>query len=148
MKKSILFSISLILAGIISYSFYKTSESYKSISETGIQFTSISFEDALKLAKKEKKNIFLDAYASWCGPCKMLKKNVFTQKEVGDFYNGNFINMAIDMEQGEGPKLAQKFKVQAYPTLLFINHKGEVVGTALGYHQADEIIALGKKYVR
>jgi thioredoxin-related protein len=148
MKKSIFFSISLILAGIISYSFYKTSESYKSISETGIQFTSISFEDALKLAKKEKKNIFLDAYASWCGPCKMLKKNVFTQKEVGDFYNGNFINMAIDMEQGEGPKLAQKFKVQAYPTLLFINHKGEVVGTALGYHQADEIIALGKKYVR
>jgi thiol:disulfide interchange protein len=120
----------------------------KSDSETGIQFTSISFEEALKLAKKEKKNIFLDAYASWCGPCKMLKKNVFTQKEVGDFYNGNFINMAIDMEQGEGPKLAQKFKVQAYPTLLFINHKGEVVGTALGYHQADEIIALGKKYVR
>lgn len=148
MKKSIFFSISLILAGIISYSFYKTSESYKSISETGIQFTSISFEEALKLAKKEKKNIFLDAYASWCGPCKMLKKNVFTQKEVGDFYNGNFINMAIDMEQGEGPKLAQKYKVQAYPTLLFINHKGEVVGTALGYHQADEIIALGKKYVR
>ena len=53
MKKSILFSITLILSGIISYSFYKTSESYKSISETGIQFTSISFEEALKLAKKE-----------------------------------------------------------------------------------------------
>ena len=148
MKKSILFSITLILSGIISYSFYKTSESYKSISETGIQFTSISFEEALKLAKKEKKNIFLDAYASWCGPCKMLKKNIFTQKEVGDFYNSNFINMAIDMEQGEGPKLAQKYKVQAYPTLLFINHKGEVVGSALGYQQADEIIALGKKYVK
>ena len=119
----------------------------KSDSETGIQFTSISFEEALKLAKKEKKNIFLDAYASWCGPCKMLKKNVFTQKEVGDFYNGNFINMAIDMEQGEGPKLARKYNVQAYPTLLFINHKGEVVGTAVGYHQAEELIAVGKKYV-
>jgi thiol:disulfide interchange protein len=120
----------------------------KSNTESGIQFTSISFEEALKLAKKEKKNIFLDAYASWCGPCKMLKKNIFTQKEVGDFYNSNFINMAIDMEQGEGPKLAQKYKVQAYPTLLFINHKGEVVGSALGYHQADEIIALGKKYLK
>lgn len=148
MKKSILFSISLILSGIISYSFYSKNENSVTYSDTGIQFTSISFEEALKLAKKEKKNIFLDAYASWCGPCKMLKKNIFTQKEVGDFYNSNFINMAIDMEQGEGPKLAQKYKVQAYPTLLFINHKGEVVGSALGYHQADEIIALGKKYVK
>ncbi len=148
MKKSILFSVTLILSGIISYSFYSKNEKSVNYSETGIQFTSISFEEALKLAKKEKKNIFLDAYASWCGPCKMLKKNIFTQKEVGDFYNSNFVNMAIDMEQGEGPKLAQKYKVQAYPTLLFINHKGEVVGSALGYHQADEIIALGKKYVK
>ena len=148
MKKSILFSITLILSGIISYSFYSKNENSVTYSDTGIQFTSISFEEALKLAKKEKKNIFLDAYASWCGPCKMLKKNIFTQKEVGDFYNSNFINMAIDMEQGEGPQLAQKYKVQAYPTLLFINHKGEVIGSALGYHQADEIIALGKKYVK
>lgn len=148
MKKSILFSITLILSGIISYSFYSKNENSVTYSDTGIQFTSISFEEALKLAKKEKKNIFLDAYASWCGPCKMLKKNIFTQKEVGDFYNSNFINMAIDMEQGEGPQLAQKYKVQAYPTLLFINHKGEVIGSALGYHQADEIISLGKKYLK
>ena len=148
MKKSILFSVTLILSGIISYSFYIKEENSVTYSDTGIQFTSISFEEALKLAKKEKKNIFLDAYASWCGPCKMLKKNIFTQKEVGDFYNSNFINMAIDMEQGEGPKLAQKYKVQAYPTLLFINHKGEVVGSAIGYHQAEELIGVGKKYVK
>ena len=148
MKKSILYLAILVLSGIISYSFYSKNENSVTYSDTGIQFTSISFEEALKLAKKEKKNIFLDAYASWCGPCKMLKKNIFTQKEVGDFYNSNFINMAIDMEQGEGPQLAQKYKVQAYPTLLFINHKGEVIGSALGYHQADEIIALGKKYLK
>ena len=148
MKKSILYLAILVLSGIISYSFYSKNENSVTYSDTGIQFTSISFEEALKLAKKEKKNIFLDAYASWCGPCKMLKKNIFTQKEVGDFYNSNFINMAIDMEQGEGPQLAQKYKVQAYPTLLFINHKGEVIGSALGYHQADEILALGKKYVK
>ncbi len=148
MKKSILYLAILVLSGIISYSFYSKNENSVTYSDTGIQFTSISFEEALKLAKKEKKNIFLDAYASWCGPCKMLKKNIFTQKEVGNFYNSNFINMAIDMEQGEGPQLAQKYKVQAYPTLLFINHKGEVIGSALGYHQADEIIALGKKYLK
>ena len=47
--------------------------------------------------------IFLDAYASWCGPCKMLQKNVFTKKAVGDFYNSKFINVKMDMEKGEGP---------------------------------------------
>jgi thioredoxin-related protein len=148
MKKSILFTIILTTCCIVSYGFYYANKVSNNLSESGIQFTSISFDEALKLAKKEKKNIFLDAYASWCGPCKMLKRNVFPQKEVGDFFNTNFINMAIDMEQGEGPQLARKFNVQAYPTLLFINAKGEVVGSALGYHQADEIIALGKKYVK
>lgn len=148
MKKSLFIFIALILSGITSYSFYSTPNIHKSTSETGIQFTTISFQEALKLAKKEKKNIFLDAYASWCGPCKMLKRNVFTQQEVGDFFNKNFINMAIDMEQGEGPQLAQKYNVQAYPTLLFINNKGEVVGNAVGYHKPEELIAVGKKYVK
>jgi thioredoxin 1 len=148
MKKSLFILLTLIFSGITSYSFYSTPETHKTTSESGIQFTTISFQEALKLAKKEKKNIFLDAYASWCGPCKMLKRNVFTQQEVGDFFNKNFINMAIDMEQGEGPQLAQKYRVQAYPTLLFINDKGEVVGNAVGYHKAEDLIAVGKKYVR
>ncbi len=148
MKKSILITITILASCLLSYSFYSGTHVSKNSSESGIQFTSVSFDEALKLAKKEKKNIFLDAYASWCGPCKMLKRNVFPQKEVGDFFNTNFINMAIDMEQGEGPQLARKYNVQAYPTLLFINSKGEVVGTAVGYHQAEELIAVGKKYVK
>ena len=52
--------------------------------EEGIQFTEAAWKDILKKAKAEKKVIFLDAYASWCGPCKMLQKNVFTKKAVGD----------------------------------------------------------------
>jgi thioredoxin-related protein len=109
---------------------------------TGIQFTENSFAEILKLAKKEKKNIFFDAYASWCGPCKLLKKDVFTQTQVGDFFNKNFINVAMDMEKGEGVELSKKFKITAYPTLLFINSKGELIGSALGYHKAEERIAL------
>lgn len=117
-------------------------------SESGITFSSLSFQEALKLAKKEKKNIFLDAYASWCGPCKMLKRNVFSQQPVGEFFNKNFINLAIDMEEGEGPQLARKYRVQAYPTLLFINENGDVVGSEVGYHNETELISVAKKYVR
>ena len=57
----------------------------------GITFFEGTYEEALELAKSERKIILIDAYASWCGPCKVMAKNVFTQAEVGDFYNNNFI---------------------------------------------------------
>ncbi|MBO0952038.1 thioredoxin family protein [Fibrella forsythiae] len=110
----------------------------------GIQFTSARWADILKKAKAENKVIFLDAYASWCGPCKMLQKNVFTQKTVGDFFNKKFINVKMDMEKGEGPALAQVYPLEAYPTLLFINSSGRVVKKAIGYMSAEDLIEVGK----
>ncbi|HEY0111013.1 MAG TPA: thioredoxin domain-containing protein [Fibrella sp.] len=110
----------------------------------GIQFTSARWTDILKKAKAENKVIFLDAYASWCGPCKMLQKNVFTQKSVGEYFNKRFINVKMDMEKGEGPSLAQVYPLEAYPTLLFINGNGRVVRKAVGYLSADDLIDVGK----
>ena len=148
MKKSIFILIVLVSTGLFSFNYKLTPSNVIYSSESGITFSTVSFQEALKLAKKEKKNIFLDAYASWCGPCKMLKRNVFSQQPVGEFFNKNFINLAIDMEEGEGPELAQKYRIQAYPTLLFINEKGEVVGTTVGYHNETELISVAKKYVK
>ncbi|GAB4021438.1 thioredoxin family protein [Spirosoma koreense] len=113
-------------------------------SPEGIQFTETSWKEILKKAKAEKKVIFLDAYASWCGPCKMLQKNVFTKKTVGDFYNSRFINVKMDMEKGEGPALSQVYPLDAYPTLLFIDGNGKILKKVLGYHSPEELIAIGK----
>jgi thioredoxin-related protein len=110
----------------------------------GIEFFHGSFEEAIELAKKEHKIIFMDAYATWCGPCKRMARDVFTKKEVGDFFNKHFINLKMDMEKGEGPKLASKYKVSAYPTLLFIDEEGEVVNLSKGALPPDRFIALGK----
>ena len=70
-----------------------------------IVFREGNWEKILKQAKKEKKLIFVDCYTSWCGPCKMLAKNVFTQDKVADFYNTEFVCVKMDMEKGEGPAL-------------------------------------------
>ena len=110
----------------------------------GIQFTETSWREVLKKAKAEKKVIFLDAYASWCGPCKMLQKQVFTKKAVGDFYNGKFINVKMDMEKGEGPALSQVYPLEAYPTLLFIDANGKVLKKFIGAPSPEDLIALGK----
>ena len=113
--------------------------------QTAINFEPGKWESILSKAKETDKIIFLDAYASWCGPCKRMSKDVFTHAEIAPFYNDNFINAKIDMEKGEGPELARKYQVRAYPTLLYIDGNGEVVHQALGYHDPKQFYELGKK---
>ncbi|MFM9948507.1 MAG: thioredoxin family protein [Saprospiraceae bacterium] len=111
----------------------------------GMKFTERAWSDLLAKAKASDQIIFMDAYTTWCGPCKMMSKNVFTDKEVGDYYNANFINVKMDMEKGEGIDLASKYEVRAYPTLLFIDGDGAIVHRAVGYHEAAAFVELGKK---
>lgn len=113
--------------------------------ETGIKFSNDSLlSQALKKSESEGKLLFIDCYTSWCGPCKYLANTIFPQKEVGDFYNSHFINLSFDMEKGEGKNIASKYDIKAYPTLLFLNAKGEMVHIGIGSLEANLLIELGK----
>ncbi|MDF1867622.1 MAG: thioredoxin family protein, partial [Saprospiraceae bacterium] len=114
----------------------------------GIEFFQGTWDEALALAKEKDKIIFVDAFAVWCGPCKRMAKNVFTQEKVGDFYNSNFINVKLDMERGEGLKFRQKYPVGAFPTLFYIDYTGEVVKQVRGAQQADPLIQLGSSVLK
>ncbi|MBW8523984.1 thioredoxin family protein [Chryseobacterium chendengshani] len=115
-----------------------------SFAQDEILFQDVPFKDLVAKAKKENKLVFIDAYASWCGPCKMMEKNVFTQKSVGDFYNKNFVNARIDMEKGEGREIAQKFGVRSYPTYLFLNGDGELISQNYGYMEENVFLAMAQ----
>ncbi len=97
-----------------------------------IQFREKPWSEILAQAKKENKLIFMDAFATWCGPCKWMAGNIFTNDTVADFYNKTFICTSFDMEKGEGLSLRNKFDVRAYPTLLFINAEGDMVHKKVG----------------
>ena len=118
----------------------------------GVSAQGISFldnrpvADVLAQAKKENKMVFVDCYTTWCGPCKILAANVFPQKEVGEFFNLRFVSLKLDMEKGEGPVMAKKWDVGAYPTLIFMDSDGEVqfqlVGARDGKHLVDTVAYL------
>lgn len=112
--------------------------------DTQIVFIEDDWNQALKQAAAQHKYIFVDAYATWCGPCKMLKATTFKNKKAAEFYNKNFINIAIDMEKGVGPQLAAQWRMEAYPTLIIFNPKGEPVLGTVGYIKAPDLIKFGE----
>lgn len=87
----------------------------------------------------------MDCYTSWCGPCKRLAAVVFPDSAVGAYFNEHFINSKFDMEKGEGPEIASRYGIRAYPTLLWLNGEGEVVHKIVGGLDAAGLIQNGKK---
>jgi thioredoxin-related protein len=110
----------------------------------GIVFTTKDWKYVQKQAKEQNKLIFVDVYTTWCGPCKLMDKNVFSNAKVGGFYNSKFISYKIDAEKGEGIAFAKKYAVNSYPSLLFIDGDGSLVLKKSGTIDVNEFIQFGK----
>ena len=128
----------------------KNAVSIKSVSADKIVFLENDWNAAVKKASAQKKWIFVDCYATWCGPCKMLKMQTFNNKKVAEFFNEKFVNVSIDMEKGQGPQLAELWKLQAYPTLIIFDENAKPVLGTMGFMKADDLMrfaqeALAKK---
>ena len=111
----------------------------------GIRFGHGSLADALAEAKAKGKFVFVDAYTTWCGPCRMMSAKTFPDSAVGAFFNARFVSLKMDTEKGEGPALAQRYGIAYFPTLLFFNAEGEIAHKAVGYYNPEEFLRLGQK---
>lgn len=116
------------------------------VASAQIEFThDKSWEEITKMAQKQKKIVFVDAFTDWCGPCKAMSLQTFSDNVLGSFFNTNFINVKLDMEKGEGKDFAATYRVNAYPTLLFIDPtNGEIVHKVLGFQNAPTFLEQGK----
>jgi thiol-disulfide isomerase/thioredoxin len=112
--------------------------------EGGITFFNGTFNEALTKAKAEKKLLFLDCYATWCGPCKWMTAHVFTDDKVAKFFNKNFICLASDMEKGEGIDLAKKYGVKNYPTYIWMDDSGKQIQRSVGSTNAESFLTIAE----
>jgi len=96
-----------------------------------------SFNDALKAAKKENKKVIVDIYTDWCGWCKKMDREAYSNAGIKKIINDNFIYVKLNAE-GNGVnnyngksytdgELAEYFQVTGYPTTVFLDSKGNVI---------------------
>ena len=141
LKISVSIVLMTLLLGLISF---KPIHKPVDVPGKGIDFIEENWRMAREQAKAQNKLIFLDAYTSWCGPCKLLRRNTFPDKNAGEFFNVNFVNVAVDMEKGYGPALAQQYFVTAYPTLIVTDADGNLVAYTRGYIGPSQLIEFGR----
>lgn len=117
-----------------------------------LKMQEIGFEEVLKKAKSENKMVFMDVYAVWCGPCKLMDKTTFSDSLVVKKFNTEFIAYKVNAEDVPGGVIVQKYVVNAFPTYLFFSPAGELVNRLEGVFppkllmdEADYTKALLKK---
>ncbi len=112
----------------------------------GVKFVKYeTLSEAIDQAEKEGKLVFIDFYADWCAPCKMMAKDVYPDKEIATFFNANFVNFKVDGEKGYGPNIAALYDVKAYPTLVWVDTKGRVLERTEGGTYHTELMELAQR---
>ena len=122
----------------------------------------MSMDEALAAQKETPKKIFMDVYTKWCGPCKMLDRNTFSNKKVIKFINENYYAVKFDAEgteeithqdftytnpnYQEGRKgrnathfFADALNIPGYPSLVFFKENGDIIQAVAGYKTPQQL---------
>jgi thioredoxin-like negative regulator of GroEL/Flp pilus assembly protein TadD len=99
------------------------------------------FAEVLRRARTEKKPIMVDLYATWCGPCKLLDRSTFADEEFGAWAKRTLVSAKIDAEKGEGRRLARRYAVNSFPTVLFLDPSGDELDRLTGAYAAESFRA-------
>jgi thiol-disulfide isomerase/thioredoxin len=99
----------------------------------------------LEMAQKENRPVFVDFWATWCLPCRMMDDDVFSHPDTKNFMDANFLNIKVDVDKEYGARIAGLYEVAAYPTLLFLTPQGVVLTRKEGAAYHTELRQLGEE---
>lgn len=111
------------------------------VAQAQVKFETKSTDAVREMAEKTGKLVFIDLYASWCPPCRMMEREVFSRKDVGDFMDKYFVAAKYDTDKTMGKELMQRYGSGSIPLYLVFDTKGELLGRITGAAKADEFMA-------
>lgn len=106
---------------------------------TATPFSDLSFEAACKQARQQHKIVLVDFYTTWCGPCKLLDQNTWTDRAVIRLLEQKTVPLRIDAEKETD--LSKRYKIEAYPSVLLIKSDGTEIDRLVGYKKPKEFMA-------
>ena len=97
-------------------------------------------QEAQKKASDQMLMVFVDVYATWCGPCKLMDKEVYTDPSVTEYMNANFVSVRMDGETDYGRKYAAEQKLEGYPSMFIFSDDGEPISKVVGFTPAEKLV--------
>jgi thiol:disulfide interchange protein len=103
-------------------------------------FQDLTFDQALSLAKTENKPVMVDISAEWCGPCKKMDADTWTDGKVQGWLKENAIPIKVDFTS-RSPEIVKKFDFDSIPVMIFFKPDGAEIGRLGGYHSPEQFLS-------
>jgi len=115
-----------------------------------------SWDQVRNRARSENKYIFVDVFATWCGPCKAMDQQVYPNDTIAALLKAHFISVKLQMDStgkdndyvrswyADARRIAEKYQPAGYPSFLFFSPGGELVMQELGYKSVPAFIAMSQ----
>lgn len=111
-----------------------------------------SFDEGIALAKSQNKKMLIDVYTDWCGWCKKMDKEVYTDAKVKEILTAKYVIVKLNAEADKqltfnGTKLshaefAQAIGVTGYPATAFFGSDGQPITLLPGYVEAGRFATI------
>jgi thioredoxin-related protein len=109
-----------------------------------VEFIEVETLEQMQAAQKKASDgmlmLFVDVYATWCGPCKMMDSEVYTNPAVTDYMNTHYLSVRMDGESDFGRIYASEQALEGYPSMFIFSDDGERVSKIVGYTAAEELV--------
>ncbi len=110
-----------------------------------VEFIEVETPEQMDAARKKASDqmlmLFVDVYATWCGPCKMMDRDVYGDPSVATYMNTHYVNVKLDGESDYGRIYVREQQLEGYPSMFVFSDDGERVSKIVGYTPADALVS-------
>lgn len=113
--------------------------------EAQVRFMIRSTDGVRRQAVEQNKLVFIDLFATWCPPCQMMEREVFSRSDVGAFMEQHFVCAKYDIDKTTGRELLKRYGNRRVPLYLIFNTEGELLGRIRGATDPERFMAEVKR---